>query len=111
MRLLNPNSQEFSPGYEGLNDQGLHDDNTSFGVFLQELPVVENNVIDLAASKCEARHLSAGCHWIPTSSVTGQNCTDCQPICRSVHRTLNFVQFSVGAMVLLIAHPTTYQYR
>ena len=72
----------------------------------QLIEIVGTEVYHLAASKCEARHLSTGCHWIPTSSVTGQNCTDCQPICRSVYRTLNFIQFSIGAVFLLIAHPT-----
>ena len=99
--------QEFSPDYEHLHDQRLLNHNTSIGVLLQELPVVENNVIDLAAGKCESLHTSTGCHWIPTSSVTRQNCTDCQPICRSEYRSLNFIQFCFGAMLLLIAHPTT----
>ena len=59
----------------------------------QLVEIVGTEVYDLAASKCEARHISAGCHWIPTS-VTEQNCTDCQPICRNVYRTLNFMQCS-----------------
>ena len=43
----------------------------------QLIEIVGTEVYDLAASKCEARHISVGCHWIPTSSVTEQNSTDC----------------------------------
>ena len=96
---------EFSPDYKHLHDQGLVSRNTSISVLLQELPVVEN-VIDLAASKCESLHTSTGCHWILTSSVARQNCTDCQLICRSEYRTVNFIQFCIGAVLLPIAHPT-----
>ena len=72
----------------------------------QLIEIVGTKVYHLAAGKCESLHASTGCHWIPTSSVTKKNCTDCQPICRSEYGTLNFIQFCIGAMLLLIAHPT-----
>ena len=63
-------------------------------VSVQSLQVVEGEVYQMAVNRCE----SAGehCHWIPNSHVTGQHCSDCQPICRSTRHTLNFVQFTVG---------------
>ena len=63
-------------------------------VSVQSLQVVEGEVYQMAVNRCE----SAGehCHWIPNSRVTGQHCSDCQPICRSTQHTLNFIQFMFG---------------
>ena len=67
-------------------------------VSVQSLQVVEGEVYQMAVNRCE----SAGehCHWIPNSLVTGQHCSDCQPICRSTQYTLNFIQFMFGVMLL-----------
>ena len=66
-------------------------------VSVQSLQVVEGEVYQMAVNRCE----SAGehCHWIPNSRVTGQHCSDCQPICRSTQHTLNFIQFMFGVML------------
>ena len=75
-------------------------------VSVQSLQVVEGEVYQMAVNRCE----SAGehCHWIPNSLVTGKHCSDCQPICRSPTHTLNFVQFTVGAVVLTSTIPLAY---
>ena len=65
-------------------------------VSVQSLQVVEDDVYQMAVNRCE----SAGehCHWIPNSLVTHKHCSDCQPICRSTQKTLNFVQFTIGVI-------------
>ena len=39
------------------------------------------------------------CFWNPNSRVTGEYCAECFKVCRSVDKSLNFVQFSIGAML------------
>ena len=75
-------------------------------VSVQSLQVVEGEVYQMAVNMCE----SAGehCHWIPNSRVTGQHCSDCQPICRSTRHTLNFVQFTVGFALFVSTLPLMY---
>ena len=85
--------------HPGLADQyklQLAESNVSESgmVRVQSLQVVEGEVYQLAVNKCEAA--GTQCHWIPNSLVTGENCNDCQPMCRSTKRTLNFVQFVIG---------------
>ena len=36
------------------------------------------------------------CFWNPNSRVTGEYCAECFKVCRSVGKSLNFIQFSVG---------------
>lgn len=45
------------------------------------------------------------CHWTPDSLITKQYCNECQPICRSLSHSLNFVQFCFGAAILMISIP------
>ena len=68
-------------------------------VSVQSLEVVDDD-------RCES---AAGyCHWIPNSRVTHKHCTDCQPICRDIRLTLNFVQFIVGTVFLISTMPIMY---
>ena len=46
-----------------------------------------------------------GCRWNQLSSITNTVCFSCPPICRSVERSLNFVQFSLGVTVFVMAIP------
>ena len=45
------------------------------------------------------------CHWMPNSLITQQYCSDCEPICRSPSRSLNFIQFCLGAAILMLSIP------
>ena len=60
----------------------------------------------LKASYCKA-HSSTDdtCYWNPLSRVTGKQCEECYPVCRSVQRSLNFVQLSIGATLFVTAVP------
>ena len=60
----------------------------------------------LQASHCEARSSSGhDCYWNPVSRVTGKLCKDCDPVCRSVQKSLNFVQFALGVTLLTSTIP------
>lgn len=60
----------------------------------------------LQASHCEAQSFSGhDCYWNPVSQVTGKLCKDCDPVCRSVQKSLNFVQFALGVTLLTSTIP------
>ena len=72
-------------------------------------PVVNEIAYELAMNVCESLSSSQyHCHWIPNSVITHRHCNACPAICRSVDRTLNFVQFLIGAVIfrLSIVVPT-----
>ena len=73
-------------------------------VYAQSLTVVDDNIYTAAMEQCEA-HREEHCHWIPNSVITKQHCGDCQPICRSVRHSLNFIQFSIGAFWFMFSMP------
>ena len=47
------------------------------------------------------------CYWNQASQITHQGCDECPQICYSEHKSLNFVQFCIGAFFLVIAIPPT----
>ena len=47
----------------------------------------------------------SGCHWNQFSSITKTDCFSCPPICHSVKQSLNFVQFSLGVTIFVLAIP------
>ena len=73
-------------------------------VYIQSLTLVDTNLYTTAMEHCEAQ-TKEHCHWIPNSVITKQHCGDCQPICRSVWHSLNFIQFSIGAFWFMFSMP------
>ena len=73
-------------------------------VHTQSLQLVEHSVYQLAQERCVTSNYSK-CHWTPNSQITKQHCDDCQPICRSIDKTLDFIQFCLGAALFMIAVP------
>lgn len=67
---------------------------------------IKMGVVELAAKKCKSQNASLGCTWTPKSIVSGKVCSDCRLLCRGVHKILNFVQFWLGAMLLLMSVST-----
>lgn len=60
----------------------------------------------LKAIYCKARSsMDDTCYWNPLSRVTGKLCKECYPVCRSVQKSLNFVQLSIGATLFITAVP------
>ena len=75
-------------------------------VHSQALDVLELDVYTIAMNVCESAVVPHHqCYWVPNSRVTKHHCGDCQPICRSIERSLNFVQFVLGASLLMVAIP------
>ena len=57
---------------------------------------------------CEAMGQSSySCYWNQASQITHQGCDECPQICYSEHKSLNFVQFCIGAFFFVIAIPLT----
>ena len=48
------------------------------------------------------------CHWNPNSLITKHHCSNCPPICRSLSRSLSFIQFSFGACLLMLSIPVAW---
>ena len=99
------NSEETSSDGDQLLD-GLLTSNLLDVVHNQELHLIKDSSYNVAMNRCEATSTSQyQCHWLPDSLVTGHQCRDCPPICRSMHQTLNFAQFTIGAALLMVSLP------
>ena len=73
-------------------------------VYTQSFRLVGGDIYTEAMEACEA-HTREQCHWIPNSLITKEHCGDCPPICRSKSRSLDFVQFSIGAFWFMFTVP------
>ena len=88
-----------------LNTTEVHHENET-SAHVQALQIFEDCVYNMARNKCEEAGISKHhCHWLPSSSVTKELCMDCQPICRSRDKSLNFVQFLIGAVLFDFSQP------
>lgn len=45
------------------------------------------------------------CYWNQFSPLTKVDCFACPPICRSVRRSLNFIQFAIGVTIFVLVIP------
>ena len=75
----------------------------------RSLELQSNESLDvdlLEAATCKA-HSSPDhtCYWNPMSPVTGKLCKDCDQTCRSVQKSLNFIQFAIGVTLLTSCTP------
>ena len=69
-------------------------------------PALNVTIYNVAMNVCESlRDSKHHCHWIPKSTITGKLCAGCPAICRGVGRTLNFVQFTIGAFIFQTSYP------
>lgn len=76
---------------------------------IQSLRLLNNTLYYKMMRQCETTTFKGHkCHWIPNSIVTHQYCHDCQPICRSPQYSLNFIQFSLGAAILMLSIPVAW---
>ena len=70
--------------------------------------VLNVTVYNVAMNICESLKESRyHCHWIPKSIVTGKLCAACPAICRGVGHTLNFIQFTIGAVIFQMFYPVS----
>ena len=89
-------------------DHSLEDvtDSSLEPAHIQELTVLTDTVYNTSRHNCEHANVTTGrCHWIPSSVITGKECSDCQPICRNTEQTLTFWQFVLGTSTLMAALP------
>ena len=84
-----------------------HTGNESQSAKAQVIQVLNKDINELAMQECEQAYSESGwnCRWLPNSVVTNELCEDCQPICRSAVRSLNFAQFCLGASLLMASIP------
>ena len=75
-------------------------------VHSQALQLLQVDLYAMAVKKCENTSVPGHqCYWIPNSIITHQQCSDCPTICRSLQQSLNFVQFCIGAALLMVSIP------
>lgn len=75
-------------------------------VHSQALQMLEVDLYEIAVNKCENANVQGHqCYWIPNSIVTKRHCSDCPLICRSRQHSLIFVQFCIGAALLMVSIP------
>ena len=73
---------------------------------VQDKIIIDNQIYSAAMNICEAHSKTEEkCHWIPNSVITKEHCGGCQPICRGWDKSLNFYQFSVGAVLYMFTLP------
>lgn len=72
--------------------------------YAQTIQILDDSEYHVAKNVCES-HQDNNCHWIPDSLLVNEHCVDCQPICRSVYRTLNFIQFAIGGLWFMFTVP------
>ena len=69
-------------------------------------PVLNVTIYNRAMNVCESlRESQYHCHWVPKSILTGELCEACPPMCRGIGHTLNFIQFTIGALIYRISYP------
>lgn len=52
-------------------------------------------------------HSHNNCYWNQYSPLTKMECPGCPPICRGVHKSLNFILFSIGVAISAFVIPIT----
>ena len=84
-----------------------HTGNESQSANAQVIQVLNKDINDFAMRECQEAYTEDNwnCRWLPNSVVTNELCEDCQPICRSAFRSLNFAQFCLGASLLMASIP------
>ena len=70
----------------------------------QSVHILKDSQYHVARNVCEM-HQNEDCHWIPDSLLINEHCVDCQPICRGIGRTLNFIQFVIGSLWFMFTIP------
>ena len=69
-------------------------------------PLSMNQSLESLANSCEELNSTLQqCYWNPNSRITGKLCQDCYPVCRSIHKSLNFIQFTAGFIIFSASMP------
>ena len=88
--------RQLNQSWIGRDGSDLSVRNTSTALEIK-LGLDETHKMELDKIMCEQLSTEANvCFWNPYSRVTGQYCSECFKVCRSVHKSLNFVQLALG---------------
>ena len=103
--MLNDNSNVVAKS-ESINSDQWEKTSQSFieVAYEQSVNILKDSQYHVARNVCEM-HQNEDCHWIPDSLLINEHCVDCQPICRSIGRTLNFIQFVIGSLWFMFTIP------
>ncbi len=95
--------------YKCIQTRNKYDNNLDAVGKIQTLRLLNNTLYYKMMIQCETAVFKGhNCHWIPNSIITHQYCHDCQPICRNPEYSLNFIQFSLGAAILMLSIPVAW---
>ena len=97
------NCRIFSPFHFHNNTSVACEHTNLYNYCIEMQTAAEND--NLTAQASELCLATDGCRWNQFSVLTNSLCTNCPAICRSVHKSLNIVQFSVGAALYVLAMP------
>ena len=81
------------------NTDAWDTDNNSSSLGLELLMNSSATAVELCESQSTSKHK---CFWNPKSRVTGEHCTTCRPVCLSTQKSLNFIQFTTGMVIITI---------
>jgi hypothetical protein len=62
---------------------------------------------ELLGAREQCLHSSDNCYWNQYSPLTNVECLGCPPICRGLHKSLNFYLFSIGVAISAFVIPIT----
>lgn len=101
MMMFTCHLNQSTPLCTSFNETVLND--TQISPFINDEFTLTRDQYQDAMTRC----IQGGdqCHWNPNSRITKHHCSNCPPICRSLSRSLNFLQFCFGACLLMISIP------
>ena len=60
--------------------------------------------LQASVNSCEAANFTDyNCVWNQKSFVSGSFCEECDPVCRSAEKSLNFLQFCIGVAIYMVS--------
>ena len=104
--------EDFKAAVSVFTEAAVHSENDEFFSTLAGIQTV--NVEDHPEFKIKPELLDASdlclsspdnCYWNQFSPITKVDCFACPPICRSVKKSLNFVQFAIGVTIFVLVIP------
>ena len=63
--------------------------------------------LEILGAREQCLHSPDNCYWNQYSPLTKIECLGCPPICRGVHKSLNFFLFSIGVAISAFVIPIT----
>lgn len=103
MKMFTCHLNQSTPLCMPFNETGFND--TQLSHFNDEYTLTHDQYQDAMTRCIQASSGGDQCHWNPNSLITKHHCSNCPPICRSLSRSLSFIQFCFGAALLMLSIP------